>query len=106
ITITRSGHNAAAMATVQGASERDVQKEVEYAFFTAGATSLSYPSIVGSGPNGAVPHWTQNTRILKDGDLVVVDAAATYGNYGSDITRTYPVSGRFTPAQAKVYRAV
>jgi Xaa-Pro aminopeptidase len=79
---------------------------VEYAFFAAGGTGLSYSSIVGSGPNGAVLHWDQNSRILRDGDLVVIDAAAEYGRYASDVTRTYPVSGRFNPDQAKVYRAV
>jgi len=106
IAITRAGHEAVAKAVVPGVSERDVQTQLEYAFYAAGATGLSYPSIVGSGPNGAVLHWDQNSRLLKDGDLVVVDAAAEYGRYAADITRTYPVSGRFTPEQAQVYRAV
>ena len=106
VAITREGHQAAARATVAGVSERDVQTQLEYAFFAAGATGLSYPSIVGAGPNGAVLHWTQNSRLLKDGDLVVIDAAEEYGRYAADVTRTYPVSGRFTPEQAKVYRAV
>jgi len=104
--ITLEGHNVVARATIAGVSERDVQTQLEYAFFAAGATGLSYSSIVGSGPNGAVLHWDQNSRILRDGDLVVVDAAAEYGRYASDVTRTYPVSGRFTAEQAKAYRAV
>ena len=106
IAITRQGHEAIAKAVVPGVSERDVQTQLEYAFYAAGATGLSYPSIVGSGPNGAVLHWDKNSRLLKDGDLVVSDAAAEYGRYASDVTRTYPVSGHFTPEQAKVYRAV
>ncbi len=106
IAITLEGHQVIARATVAGVSERDVQTQLEYAFFAAGATGLSYSSIVGSGPNGAVLHWDQNSRILRDGDLVVVDAAAEYGRYAADVTRTYPVSGRFNPEQAKVYRAV
>jgi Xaa-Pro aminopeptidase len=106
IAITRQGHDAIAKAAVPGVSERDVQTQLEYAFYAAGATGLSYPSIVGSGPNGAVLHWDKNSRLLRDGDLVVADAAAEYGRYASDVTRTYPVSGRFTPEQAKVYRAV
>jgi Xaa-Pro aminopeptidase len=106
VDITRTGHEAAARSTAAGLSERDVQTQIEYAFFSQGATGLSYSSIVGSGPNGAVLHWDQNSRLLASGDLVVVDAAAEYGRYASDITRTYPVSGRFTPEQAKVYRAV
>jgi len=106
VAITKAGHEAAARGTVAGVSERDVQTQIEYAFFSQGATGLSYSSIVGSGTNGAVLHWDQNSRMLKDGDLVVVDAAAEYGRYASDITRTYPVSGRFGDEQAKVYRAV
>jgi Xaa-Pro aminopeptidase len=106
IAITRKGHEAAARATVPGISERDVQTQLEYAFFSAGATGLSYSSIVGSGENGAVLHWDQNSRMLRDGDLVVVDAAAEYGRYAADVTRTFPVSGRFSEEQAKAYRAV
>jgi Xaa-Pro aminopeptidase len=106
IAITREGHNAVARATVAGVSERDVQTQLEYAFFANGGTGLSYSSIVGSGPNGAVLHWDKKSRILQDGDLVVVDAAADYGRYASDVTRTYPVSGHFTAEQARVYRAV
>ncbi|HLN48386.1 MAG TPA: Xaa-Pro peptidase family protein [Steroidobacteraceae bacterium] len=106
IAITAQGHNAIARATVVGVSERDVQTQLEYAFFANGATGLSYSSIVGSGPNGAVLHWDKNSRILQSGDLVVVDAAAEYGRYASDVTRTYPVSGHFTAEQAAVYRAV
>jgi Xaa-Pro aminopeptidase len=104
--ITRAGHEAAARATVAGASERDVQTQLEYVFFAQGATGLSYSSIVGSGENGAVLHWDQNSRLLREGDLVVIDAAAEYGRYAADVTRTYPVSGKFTEEQAKVYRAV
>jgi Xaa-Pro aminopeptidase len=106
IAITREGHEAVARATIPGVSERDVQTQLEYAFFAHGATGLSYSSIVGSGPNGAVLHWDQNSRLLQSGDLVVVDAAAEYGRYASDVTRTYPVSGRFSEPQAAVYRAV
>jgi Xaa-Pro aminopeptidase len=106
IALTRAGHDAAARASVAGVSERDVQTQLEYAFFAEGATGLSYPSIVGSGPDGAVLHWDQNSRLLKPGELVVVDAAAEYGRYAADVTRTYPVSGRFNEEQAKAYRAV
>jgi Xaa-Pro aminopeptidase len=106
VAITAQGHNAVARATVAGVSERDVQTQLEYAFYANGGTGLSYSSIVGSGPNGAVLHWDKNSRILQNGDLVVVDAAADYGRYASDVTRTYPVSGHFTAEQAQVYRAV
>ena len=106
VTITRAGHEAAARATVPGVSERDVQTQIEYAFFAAGATGLPYGTIVGSGENGSVLHWVRNTRILRDGDLAVIDAGAEYGRYAADVSRTYPVSGKFSPEQAKVYRAV
>jgi Xaa-Pro aminopeptidase len=106
VAITRAGHEAAARATVAGVSERDVQTQLEYAFFGAGGTGLAYGTIVGSGENGAVLHWGENSRMLRDGDLVVIDAGAEYGRYAADVTRTYPVSGRFSEEQAKVYRAV
>lgn len=106
VAITVAGHEAAARSTIAGVSERDVQTQLEYAFFAAGATGLSYPSIVGAGPDGAVLHWDKNTRGLQAGDLVVIDAAAEYGRYAADVTRTYPVSGHFSPEQAQVYRAV
>jgi Xaa-Pro aminopeptidase len=106
IAITRAGHEAVAKGSVAGVSERDVQTQLEYAFFAAGATGLSYPSIVGAGPDGAVLHWDKNSRLLKEGDLLVVDAAAEYGRYAADVTRTYPVSGHFSAEQATVYRAV
>jgi Xaa-Pro aminopeptidase len=106
VDITRKGHDAAARFTVAGQQEREVQREIEYAFSAAGGTGLAYGTIVGSGPNGAVLHWNDNTRQLKDGELVVVDAGAEWRRYASDITRTFPVSGRFTPDQAKAYRAV
>jgi Xaa-Pro aminopeptidase len=67
IDITRLGHEAAARATVAGVVERDVQTKIEYAFFSNGATGLSYASIVGSGPNGAVLHWDHNDRPLRAG---------------------------------------
>src|SRR5438270_3926375 len=79
---------------------------MEYAYFAAGGTGLSNGTIVGSGENGAVLHWGENSRMLRDGDIVVIDAAAEYGRYAADVTRTYPVSGKFTAEQAKIYRAV
>lgn len=103
---TRLGHEAVAKHSVAGVTEKFVQAQLEHAFFANGATGLSYGSIVGSGENGAVLHWGKNDRVLRNGDLVVVDAAAEYGRYATDITRTYPVSGKFTEEQAKVYRAV
>src|SRR5438046_8751676 len=78
VTITRAGHDAAARATVPGVSERDVQTQMEFAFFGAGATGRAYGTIVGSGENGAVRHCGQNARMLRSGERRVIDAAAEH----------------------------
>lgn len=104
--IARAGHDAAARATVAGRSELDVRTQIEAAFYAAGATGLAYNTIVGTGFNSTVLHWDKVQHTLRDGDLVVVDAGADFGRYASDVTRTFPVSGRFTEEQAKAYRAV
>src|SRR5690606_9750495 len=65
-----------------------------------------YPSIVGGGENGCILHYVENNRVLKDGDLLLVDAGCEYGNYASDVTRTYRVNGRFTPEQRALYEIV
>ena len=106
IAITRLGHEAAVRAAVPGATEKAVQLAIEAAFTGGGATGLSYATIVGSGPNANIFHWTRNNRTIREGDLVLVDAGAEYGHYASDVTRTFPAGGRFTAEQAKLYRAV
>jgi Xaa-Pro aminopeptidase len=71
-----------------------------------GAETQGYPSIVGSGPNSCVLHYDKNRRRMKAGDLVVLDAGSECGGYSSDVTRTYPVSGKYTKEQRRVYEAV
>ena len=66
----------------------------------------AYPSIVGGGENGCILHYTSNRSQLNDGDLLLIDAGAEYDCYASDITRTFPVNGRFTPAQKALYEVV
>ncbi|HEY6882010.1 MAG TPA: M24B family metallopeptidase, partial [Polyangiales bacterium] len=66
----------------------------------------AYGSIVGAGPNATILHSRRNDRRLEDGDLVLIDAGAEFGYYASDVTRTFPVSGRFTPAQRAIYELV
>jgi len=68
--------------------------------------SPGYPSIVGSGPNASTLHYTASSRQMREGDLLLVDAAANYRGQTGDITRTYPVGGRFTPAQREIYELV
>ena len=87
---------------------KEFQLEAEYLheFITQGARSTAYPSIVGGGKNACVLHYIDNNESLKSGDLVLVDAGAEYQNYAADITRTFPVNGRFTTNQKLLYQIV
>ena len=89
-----------------GAYEYEVKAAVEGAYRARGATSWAYPSIVGSGPNATILHYPDSDRQMQAGDLLLVDAAASYQYMAGDITRTYPVSGRYTPAQKDIYTVV
>jgi Xaa-Pro aminopeptidase len=67
---------------------------------------MAYPSIAASGPNSVYLHWEKNDRLIRDGEVLLNDSGAEYGYYATDITRTYPVSGRFTKDQRAIYEAV
>ncbi|MEO0408195.1 MAG: aminopeptidase P N-terminal domain-containing protein [Cyanobacteria bacterium P01_A01_bin.135] len=96
-----------AMAIAQpGTYEHEVQAELEYAFRKAGADGPAYPSIVASGKSACILHYTENTGQMQDGDLLLIDAGCAYGYYNADITRTFPVNGRFTPEQRILYDLV
>lgn len=86
--------------------EHEVEAAIEGVYLARGAMSPGYPSIVGSGPNATVLHYSASSRRIGEGDLLLVDAAANYKGLTGDITRTYPASGRFTPAQRDVYDLV
>lgn len=88
-----------------GVAEYEIEAEFIHEFKRRGC-DFAYPPIIGTGRNGCVLHYLKNTDICKDGDLVLMDVAATYAQYDSDLTRTVPVSGRFTPRQRMVYQAV
>ena len=103
---TRTGFAAIAPLIEPGRSERELQIELEAAFFRSGADFLAFDTIVGSGPNSAVLHFPPTSRRCADGELILIDAGAEYRGYASDITRTYPVSGRFTPEQQELYAIV
>lgn len=92
---TRAAFATAVPLLRDGASERQVQIELEAAAFRAGADAMAYDTIIGSGTNSAVLHFTPTARVLRSGELVLIDAGAEYRCYASDITRTYPVDGRF-----------
>ena len=103
---TSAGFARAADLIESGRSEREVQIELEAEFFRHGADLLAFDTIVGSGPNSAVLHFPPSAREFGDGELVLIDAGAEVRGYASDITRTYPVSGRFTSEQAELYAIV
>ena len=93
-------------ALAPGMNEFEIQAVVEYTFRRYGAERPAFASIVGSGPNSTVLHYNANDRFTEDGDVIVVDIGASYGGYAADITRTVPVSGRFTPEQREIYQLV
>jgi Xaa-Pro aminopeptidase len=96
-----------AMQTVRaGMREYEVEAMLEASFRRQGAAGSSYTSIVGSGANATTLHYITNQDTLRDGDLLLVDAGAEYQGYASDITRTFPINGKFTEAQRDIYDLV
>jgi Xaa-Pro aminopeptidase len=96
-----------AMQTVRaGMKEYEVEAMLEASFRRQGAAGSSYTSIVGSGANATTLHYITNQDTLRDGDLLLVDAGAEYLGYASDITRTFPINGKFTEAQRDIYDLV
>jgi Xaa-Pro aminopeptidase len=106
IDISAAGQVAAMQAVRPGVWEYEIEAALEAAFRRNGADRLGYPSIVGSGPNSTTLHYDVNRRQTRDGDLVVVDAGAEWGQYTADVTRTFPVNGKFTPRQKGIYDLV
>jgi Xaa-Pro aminopeptidase len=103
---TAAGHLAAMRAARPGVFEYQAQAELERAFKAAGCAQLGYGSIVAGGRSSAVLHYVANDRRLAAGDLLLVDAGAEYRGYTADVTRTFPVSGRFTARQRAIYEIV
>ncbi|HVA27525.1 MAG TPA: aminopeptidase P N-terminal domain-containing protein [Candidatus Baltobacteraceae bacterium] len=103
---TAKGHLAAMAATKPGAYEYAVEAVLECAFRQAGAQRLAYESIVAGGDNATVLHYVSNRDVLADGSLLLVDAAAELDYYATDVTRTWPVNGRFSAEQRAVYDIV
>jgi Xaa-Pro aminopeptidase len=100
-----AGHRAA-MLMPEPSWEYEIQSAVEGEFLRQGATRPAYGSIVGAGRNGTTLHYMKNRGAAKPGDLVVIDAGAEFDGYAADVTRTLPVSGRFTPEQRALYGLV
>ncbi|MBV70920.1 MAG: Xaa-Pro aminopeptidase [Myxococcales bacterium] len=104
--LTAFGHKKAMAVTVPGAREYQLEAAMEFEWRVRGSARNAYPSIVGSGPNACVLHYRAGARELEDGDLVLVDAGCEKDYYASDVTRTWPASGRFTSEQRQIYELV
>ncbi|MBD2305188.1 aminopeptidase P N-terminal domain-containing protein [Chroococcidiopsis sp. FACHB-1243] len=104
--ISVEAHNYAQEIASPGRYEYEIQAEMERIFRLRGGTGVAYPSIVASGDNACILHYIENTRQMQDGDLLLIDAACAYGYYNSDITRTFPVNGKFTGEQKALYDIV
>ena len=104
--VSGRAHVEAMKAAAPGCGEYEIQALLEGTFRRYGGDRPGYGSIVGSGPNATILHYMENGRVMRDGELLLIDAAASFEHYSSDITRTMPVSGRFTPSQRELYQIV
>lgn len=103
--ISAYGHVRAMQTVEPNINEGRLEAEVNYAFAQYGCVP-SYNSIVAGGDNANILHYVENDQSLKDGNLVLIDAGAEYQHYAGDITRTFPVNGKFSPEQKEVYNIV
>lgn len=104
--ISSAAHQRAMERTRVGWHEFEVEAELVHEFLKSGAQAVAYPSIVAGGPNACVLHYRENNRQLQDGELLLIDAGCEYRGYASDITRTFPVNGKFTGPQKAIYELV
>lgn len=106
VEVTVEGHLAAMRAARPGMNEGEVEAAAEFAFRAIGGPRLGYPSIAGGGNNGCVLHYNTNNEWLGENSLMLLDAATEVGYYTADVTRTWPVSGKFTKEQRIIYDIV
>ncbi|MCI4406033.1 MAG: aminopeptidase P N-terminal domain-containing protein [Sulfuricurvum sp.] len=106
ISITTQAHHEAMRVCKSGMKEYQLQAAMNYVFLSNGASAEAYGSIVAGGNNANTLHYVDNRDDLRDGDLVLIDAACEWELYASDITRTFPINGKFSGAQCEVYNAV
>ena len=104
--ITAAAHQRAMRATQSGRAEYEIEAELCYEFRRRGAQAPAYTPIVAGGANACVLHYVRNDALLKDGDLLLIDAGCELDGYASDLTRTFPVNGKFTPLQRDLYQMV
>ena len=106
VDISTEAHIAAMRKAFPGVFEFELEAEIISVFMKNGAKSAAYPSIVGGGENACILHYTENNESIADGELVLIDAGAEFGCYAADITRTFPVNGKFSPQQKALYEIV
>ena len=104
--ITENGFRRVLKFLKPGATENEIEAEYIHEFIRLGSKGFAYGPIIASGANNVILHYVENNKKCKAGDLVLLDVAAEYANYNSDLTRTIPVSGKFTKRQKDVYNAV
>ena len=104
--INAEGHRRAMATAAPGVTELRLEAELRYAWTCAGARECAYPPIVAAGANACVMHYHGGAGTLADGDLVLIDAGPEFDGYASDVTRTFPVNGRFTAEQRALYEVV
>jgi len=104
--ISAAAHKRAMVACRPGMMEYQIEAELKYTFMKMGAREPAYPPIVGGGANSCILHYTENSQVLNDGDMLLIDAGSEYNGYASDISRTFPVNGKFTTAQREAYELV
>jgi Xaa-Pro aminopeptidase len=105
-TITEHAHRQAMRAAHPGGYEYELEAELRSVFLKQGSARVAYEPIVGSGPNATVLHHVKNDRQMRDGELVLIDAGCEYEYYAADVTRTFPVNGKFSAAQRDLYQVV
>jgi Xaa-Pro aminopeptidase len=104
--ISALGHTRAMRASKPGLFEYELEAELSYEFRRQGSQAPAYGAIVAAGANACVLHYQSNTAQIKEGDLVLIDAGCEFDSYASDITRTFPANGKFSPAQKTLYELV
>jgi len=104
--ISTQAHRRAMQTAKPGLFEYELDAEIMHQFLRSGCAAPAYNSIVGSGANACILHYVENSRQMQDGDLVLIDAGGELDHYAADITRTFPVNGRFSPEQKAIYELV
>jgi len=104
--ISVNAHRRAMQVCHPGMKEYQIEAELLHTFMMEGAPSSAYASIVGGGVNGCILHYVENRAVLKNGDLLLIDAGAEYDSYAADISRTFPINGKYSRAQRSLYELV